>query len=74
VKWISNQKDRRFWQSLIDGSLLASHSCQNASTLSPSIALKRKFLAVELTVSLVHLDKKSRDFRRLAVPETIEWE
>jgi hypothetical protein len=38
------------------------------------IALKRKFLAVELTVSLVHLDKKSRDFRRLAVPETIEWE
>lgn len=42
--------------------------------LSPSIARKRKFLAVDLTVSPACPDKKSSHVRRLYVPETIEWE
>ncbi len=42
--------------------------------LSPSIALKRNFLAVDLTVSPAYSDKKSRNFICLYVPETIEWE
>ena len=42
--------------------------------LSPSIALKRKFLAVDLTVSSEYVAVKSRSIKRLCVPETIEWE
>ncbi len=42
--------------------------------LSPSIALKRNVLPVDLTVSLLCRDKKSRYFRRLQLSETIEWE
>jgi hypothetical protein len=42
--------------------------------LSPSIAPKRNFLAVDLTVSPACLEKKSRNFSCLYVPETIEWE
>ena len=42
--------------------------------LSPSIAPKRNFLAVDLTVSPAHPDKKSRNFSCLYAPETIEWE
>ena len=42
--------------------------------LSPPIALKRKFLAVDLTVSSEYAEKKSRFIRNLYVPETIEWE
>ena len=42
--------------------------------LSPSIALKRKFLAVYLTVSPTCPDKKSSNVRCLYVAETIEWE
>jgi hypothetical protein len=42
--------------------------------LSPSIASKLKFLAVDLTVNLVHSQEKSRNVRHLEVPETIEWE
>jgi hypothetical protein len=42
--------------------------------LSPSIALKRTFLAVDLTVSSDYAEKKSRIIRCLYVPETIEWE
>jgi hypothetical protein len=42
--------------------------------LSPPIALKRKFLAVDLTVSSEYAEKKSRIIRNLYVPETIEWE
>ena len=42
--------------------------------LSPSIASKRKFLAVDLTVSLAGCEEKSRNYRCLQVPETIEWE
>jgi hypothetical protein len=41
--------------------------------LSPSIASKRNFLAVDLTVSPAHPDKKSGIFSCLQVPETIEW-
>jgi hypothetical protein len=43
-------------------------------SLSPSIAFKRNLLAVNLTVSLHYREKKSRRFRYLEVPETIEWE
>lgn len=39
-----------------------------------SIASKRNVLPVELTVSLAYPDAKSRNFRCLSVPETIEWE
>ena len=42
--------------------------------LSPPIALKRKFLAVDLTVSPACSDKKWRIFSCLYVLETIEWE
>ncbi len=42
--------------------------------LSPSIALKRKFLAVDLTVNAAYIDKRSHNFNCLYVPETIEWE
>jgi len=42
--------------------------------LSPSIALKRKVLAVDLTVSLAYPRKKFCVFKCLYVPETIEWE
>ncbi len=42
--------------------------------LSPSIAFKRNLLAVDLTVSFPCREKKSRRFRYLEVPETIEWE
>jgi hypothetical protein len=38
--------------------------------LSPSIALKRTFLAVDLTVSSLYAEET----KRLYVPETIEWE
>lgn len=43
------------------------------SALSPSIAHKRKFLAVVLTVGLSYHQYKSLFFRNLEVPETIEW-
>ena len=42
--------------------------------LSESIALKRKFLAVDVTVSPACPDEKCFNFSRLYVPETIEWE
>jgi hypothetical protein len=42
--------------------------------LSPSIAPKRNYLAVDLTVSLAYREEKSRKYRCLQVPETIEWE
>jgi hypothetical protein len=42
--------------------------------LSPSIATKRKLLAVDVTVSLVYAVKKANSIRRLLVPATIEWE
>jgi len=42
--------------------------------LSPSIALKRKFLAVDMTVNAAQPEMNSRTFRYLYVPETIEWE
>jgi len=42
--------------------------------LSPSIAPKRKFLAVDLTVSSLYAYEKTRSFKRLLIPETIEWE
>ena len=42
--------------------------------LSPSIASKRKFLAVDVTVSQACSDEKYLNFNRLYVPETIEWE
>ena len=42
--------------------------------LSRSIALKRILLAVDLTVSSEDAGKNSCSFRRLFVPETIEWE
>jgi hypothetical protein len=42
--------------------------------LSPSIARKREFLAVNLKVSPARPDKKAINVRRLYVPETIEWE
>ena len=42
--------------------------------LSASIALKRKFLAVDVTVSVAYAERNSRIFRCLEVPETIEWE
>jgi hypothetical protein len=42
--------------------------------LSPSIALKRNCLAVNLTVSSEYAEKKSRIIRCLYLLETIEWE
>ena len=42
--------------------------------LSPSIAPKRNYLAVDLTVSLAYREEKSCKYRCLQVPETIEWE
>ena len=42
--------------------------------LSPSIAPKRKFLAVDVTVNFPCPAKMSRIFKRLYMPETIEWE
>lgn len=42
--------------------------------LSPSIVLRRKLLAVDLTVSLPCRQKSYNYFKRLHVPETIEWE
>lgn len=42
--------------------------------LSPSIALKRNFLAVDMTVNAASPERKSRTFKWLYVPETIEWE
>jgi hypothetical protein len=42
--------------------------------LSPSIAPKRKFLAVDLTVTPAYPDKESCKGSELQVPETIEWE
>jgi hypothetical protein len=42
--------------------------------LSPSIAPKRNYLAVDLTVSLLCASEKPRSFNLLEVPETIEWE
>ena len=40
----------------------------------PSIALKREFLAVDVTVSSAHPMWKFWQFRELHVPEIIEWE
>ena len=42
--------------------------------LSPSIVLKRNYLAVDLTVSLLGASEKPRSFNLLKVSETIEWE
>jgi hypothetical protein len=42
--------------------------------LSPSIALKRKCLAVDLTVSSEYVAVKPRIIRCLCMPATIEWE
>ncbi len=42
--------------------------------LSPSIALKRNYLAVDLTVSSLFASENINSVRRLQVPETIEWE
>jgi len=42
--------------------------------LSPSIAPKRKYWAVDLTVSLAYLEEKPFKDRYLHVQETIEWE
>lgn len=42
--------------------------------LSPSIAAKRKFLSVDLTVSLADPENKSGIFKCLYVLETTEWE
>ena len=42
--------------------------------LSPSIALKRKLLAVDLTVSSEYSKNKPIIINGLYVPETIEWE
>jgi hypothetical protein len=42
--------------------------------LSPSIALKRDFSTVFLTVNLAALDNKLISFKCLQVPETLEWE
>ena len=42
--------------------------------LSPSIALKREFSTVFLTVIPEWPDKKPIYFRYLQMPETIEWE
>jgi hypothetical protein len=41
---------------------------------SPSIAPKRTFLPVVVTVNLAYSKEKSNDFSCLYVPETIEWE
>jgi hypothetical protein len=56
-------------------------SCKNSLStfaiyrhLSPSIALKRKFLAVDMTVSQTCPDDKCCNFHCLSAPETIEWE
>jgi len=40
----------------------------------PSIALKRKFLTVDVTVSPTCSGEKCRNFPCLSVPEAIEWE
>jgi hypothetical protein len=42
--------------------------------LSPSIVPKRIYLAVDVTVSLLHAVAMDNSFSRLYVPETIEWE
>jgi hypothetical protein len=42
--------------------------------LSPSIAPKRHFLTVYMTVKFVSSGTKSFSFRCLQLPETIEWE
>lgn len=42
--------------------------------LSPSIAPKRNYLAVGLTVCLLCASEKPLSFNPLEVPETIEWE
>ena len=42
--------------------------------LSPSIAPKRNFLAVDLTVSSLYAYEKNSIFKRILVPATIEWE
>ncbi len=41
--------------------------------LSPSIAPKRKLLAVDLTVSWARREKNPRAFKCLYVQKTIEW-
>jgi hypothetical protein len=42
--------------------------------LSPPIVSKRNYLAVDLTVSSAYPAYKSRYFRYLKAPATIEWE
>ena len=54
--------------------VLASESRCVVRHLSPSIAPKRKFLAVDVTVNFPCPAKMSRIFKRLYMPETIEWE
>src|SRR5208283_1247876 len=57
--------------------LRGTHCCSDADSfrhLSPSIALKRDFSTVFLTVNLAALDNKLIAFRCLRAPETIEWE
>jgi hypothetical protein len=57
-----------------DNMLLLEKSFGIYRRLSPSIALKRMFLAVDLTVSLSYPPWKACSFRYLEVPETTEWE
>jgi hypothetical protein len=42
--------------------------------LSLTIGTKQNFLTVDLTVKFVSRAQKARRFRKLGVPETIEWE
>jgi len=53
---------------------ISAKAARSFRDLSPSIAPKRMFLAVDLTVSLARGEKNSHRFRCLYVPETIEWE
>ena len=53
---------------------ISAKAARSFRDLSPSIAPKRMFLAVDLTVSLACPPQKLRNFMGLYVLETIEWE